>query len=141
MKKIIDRPHLLFLALVPIVFISGLLNRESTIDVNIYATYIVMDIWSLSVFSTVFLFLIFINYYALHAIKKPAKRILTVLHIVLQVIALIPLFYVFFTADTKRNFTQTIDMNAILILGFMIFIVASFVHLVNFFVSLISKKQ
>lgn len=141
MRKIIHKPHLFFLALVPIVFLSGLLNRESTIDVNIHATYIVMDIWALSVFSTVFFFLIFINYYALHAIKKPAKRILSIIHIVLQIIALIPLFYIFFTADTKRDYAQTVDMNIIFVLGFVVFIMASFVHLINFFASLLGKKQ
>jgi len=141
MIKIIRNPHWFFLALVPIVFLSGLLNRDATIPFNISATYIVVDIWSISVFSVVFFFLIFINYYALHAIKKPAKRILTIIHIFLQVIALIPLFYIFFTADMKRDYAQTVDMNIIFVLGFVVFIVASFVHLINFFVSLLSKKQ
>jgi hypothetical protein len=51
------------------------------------------------------------------------------------------MFYVFFTADVKRDYTETVDMNAILVLGFMVFIMASFIHLINFFVGLLGKKQ
>ena len=141
MKKIIRKPHLFFLFLVPLVVISGILNKEGTIDLNIYATYIVINVWHMSIFSAVFFFLIFINYYALFMIKKPPKKILTVLHIILQLIALVSLFYVSFTSETKRDFSETIDMNALLVLGFVIFLLASFIHLINFFVSLLSKKQ
>lgn len=141
MKKFFRNPHWFFLALVPLVLLSGLLNREASITVNISATYFLIDVWSMSIFSMVFFFLIFINYYALHAIKKPAKLILSIIHMVLQIIAIIPLFYVFFTADVKRDYTETVDMNVILVLGFMVFIMASFIHLINFFVSLLGKKQ
>lgn len=141
MKKIIRKPYLFFLALIPLVVLAGIFNKDGAIDFNIYATYIVISIWHVSMFSAVFFFLIFVNYYSLFIMKKPVKRILTVLHIVLQVIALFPLLYVIFTSKIERNFVETIDMNVLLVLGFVVFLLASLIHFINFFISLLGKKQ
>ncbi len=141
MRKIIDKPQLFFLWLIPVVLIAGLLNKGDNALFNYHDIYFLMDVWYISIFSAVFFFLIFINYYVLISNKKPLKSTLTKLHIVLQVIALIPLLYFFFISDTETRTAEYLKIDLMIVLSFFVFMLATVIHFINFFISLLSKKQ
>ncbi|QTE23498.1 hypothetical protein [Polaribacter cellanae] len=145
MKNIIAKPHLFFFGLTISFFILGFLNREITIDINIYATYYVTTIDFWFYISAVFFFLIGFNYFSLAWAEKTPKKWLTITHISLQTISLLLLL-------TKQNWNwigkenlqelPIFNNNAQLIIAISIsiFIFSVFIHLVNFFTSLFLKK-
>ncbi len=141
MQKIIKKPQYFFLLLAIITLIVGLLNKRNALEIAVYGTLIDLKIWSISLFSTLFFVLIAVNYASLSITNKPARKGLTILHIVLQVIAMIPLFYFIFQSDVSRSYDEISRMNIILILAFFIFMLATIIHLINFMMSLLSKKD
>jgi heme/copper-type cytochrome/quinol oxidase subunit 1 len=139
MNKVIERPHLIFLVLAPVVLISGLINKGNTFTINIHDTYLVSDIWSVSLYSTVFFFMIALNYYTIvqFAKKKPFPK-LTSLHIAFQIIALIPFLYTFYASE---SYGDTAQKELFLVLAFLLFLLATLIHFINFIASLLRKKE
>lgn len=141
MKKLIYKPQLFFLLLAIFILIVGLFFKENAIDIAIYSTLTDLSVWSICLFSMLFFILIAINYTSLSITLKTPKRGLTIAHIVLQILALIPLLYFIFSSGESRSYEQVSQMNIILILSFFIFIIATTIHLINFIISLIAKKD
>ena len=141
MKKLIYKPQLFFLLLAIFILIIGLFFKENAIDIAIYSTLTDLSVWSICLFSMLFFILIAINYTSLSITLKTPKRGLTIAHIVLQILALIPLLYFIFSSGESRSYEQVSQMNIILILSFFIFIIATTIHLINFIISLIAKKD
>lgn len=141
MKKFIDRPQLFFFFLALLVLVIGFLNKDSAIKLALYGTFINLKSWSVCLFSSVFFVLIAVNYASLTITNKTPKRYLTVIHIVLQLLALAPLLYFILSSESTKTYNEVSRMNIILILAFALFIIATIIHLVNFVASLLAKKD
>lgn len=141
MKKLINKPHYFFFILAILVIISGYLNEGEVVPINFESYYINLDVWSAGLFSGVFFILIAVNYFSIAITKKKPKKGLTIAHILLQIIAIVPFLYYFFTADIKRSYEEIDFMNAIIVLSFIVFLLACLIHIVNFLVSLLLKKE
>lgn len=141
MKRFIDRPQLFFFFLALLVLVIGFLNKDSAIKLALYGTYIDLKSWSVCLFSSVFFVLIAVNYASLTITHKTPKRYLTIIHIVLQVLALVPLLYFILSSEATKSYDQVSQMNIILILAFALFIIATIIHLINFVASLLAKKD
>ena len=147
MKKIISKPHSFFFTLIPIVLILGFIFKEKDIDINISYAYFLISYSDFSYFFAVFFGLIGLNYFSLYWGQKKPIKWMTRIHIILQAISLL----LFFTKDnwnwlgrneSPNELSMTLDYsNLILILSISIFIISAFIHLINFFVSLISKSK
>ena len=85
--------------------------------------------------------MIALNYAALSFAKKKSVRVLTLLHIALQIFVLIPFLYAFYTADAEKGHEEEAQMTAIFVLSSFVFLLATFLHFINFIVSLIRKKE
>lgn len=141
MKKMIQKPQYFFLLLAVLLLVSGLINKGEVILISFESYYLNLDVWAAGLFSSIFFLLIAVNYASLTLTKKRSKKGLTIVHIVLQVIAIIPFLYYFFTADVKRSYEEIEFMNAIIVLSFVLFLLASFIHIINFMMSLLLKKE
>lgn len=147
MKKIISKPHLFFFGLIPIVLILGFIYKAEVIDINISYMYFMVKYNNLSYFFAVFFGLIGLNYFSLYWGKKKPFKWLTIIHLLLQTFALV----LFFTKDnwnwlgkndSPAELNITVDYsNLVLLLSISIFIISAFIHLINFFGSLISKSK
>ena len=146
MKKLIAKPHLFFFLLVPIFIILGFIKGDNAISINIDYMQLNLKVNTLSYLSAIFFMLIGINYFSVVLAGKNLKKGLTVLHIVLQLISFIPFFYILLTAtkpeETVTNSQQILELFSLpVFVGFLFFLSAIFIHLINFFVSLFFKKQ
>ena len=142
MKKIIIKPHLFFFGLVPIFVVIGVFNLKNYINLNIDYLNFDLSISLLCNISAVFFLLIGFNYYALLWVQKEPKKPLTIAHIILQLISLIPFILLIFSINfSKNNFSIFTNTNLILIISFIIFLISVFVHLINFFTSLFLKSK
>ena len=141
-KKIIAKPHLFFFGLVPIFVFIGLINREKFININIDYFYFDIKINLLCYLSSIFLLLIGFNYFSLEWANKKPRKILTIFHLVLQIISLISFFILIFSINTKGSFEIEILNNYLFFLvSFLIFLLSVFIHLINFFTSLFLKTK
>lgn len=146
MKKLIYKPHLFFFALIPIFIILGFLNRNIPIDINISFIYYLINVDFWCYVSAVFFGLVGVNYLSLNLIKKNPKKGLTITHILLQILCLIPYLFAVFKLDengTLKNieFLDDIGFENYLIVGFILFILSIIIHLINFFISLLLKRD
>lgn len=145
MKKIIAKPHYFFFGCTPIFLSFALLGENSTISIPIFAMQFMLSISSLSLFWC-FLFLLFgLDYLVLHWIERPPKKGLSAIHILLQIIAIIPFFVAIYFTQTEDKFADhrfflNLDFSSILILSFVVFLLSIFVHILNFLAGLFAKK-
>ena len=140
MKKIISKPHLFFLGIIPVIFIFGYLNKEQSIDLGYFGGSFSINFWSVSLYSCIFFLLISFNYAALSWTNKPPNNILTILHIITQTLSF-GVFYYYKTMLHDSVAEPNNQINILLISSFLLFVLASMLHLINFFVSVISKSK
>lgn len=146
MKKIILKPHLFFFSLIPIFIIIGLIKRDVPLDINIsFIHYLInVDFWCY--ITAVYFGLIGINYLALNLIKKYPKKGLTLTHIILQILCVIPYLYSITQLDEDGSLANNSLLNSsyyssVLVAAFLIFILSVVIHLINFFTSLLLKTD
>jgi hypothetical protein len=140
MKKIIAKPHLFFFGLALLFVIIASINGKNNLEINIGLVNFDIQVKILCLISSLFFVLIGFNYFSIFwANKQPRKR-LTIIHIVLQIIALTPFIYLLSTVNNSSD-TNLELLIATNFIGFLIFLFASLLHLINFFSSLFLKKE
>ena len=147
MKKIIEKPHIFFFILIPVVIVLGQFNQEQFIamDISFVQNNIYYD--KITYFFALFFGLVGLNYFSIYWGNKKPNTWMTVLHILFQVLALL----LFFTKDhwnwlhslapSTEQYVTIDNTNTMLILSLLLFMFAAFIHLINFFVTLISKPK
>ncbi len=142
LKKIIAKPFLFFFGLVPLFLVIGFLKRDSFLNINVDYIYFDINISLICNISAVFFLLIGFNYYSLFWAQKTPKKTLTIIHIVLQLLTIIPFLSVILSFKIDGNIsTNFVSNNLILIVSFIVFLLSIFVHLINFFTSLFLKTE
>jgi hypothetical protein len=146
LKNLIRKPYLFFFGLIPIFILIGFIKRDVPIDINISYIYYLINIDFWCYVSAVFFGLIGINYFSLHWAKKYPNKWLTILHILLQIISVLPYLYAIFKLDENgtlksNTFLGLVDLENILILSFFLYLASIFIHLINFFSSLLLKRD
>ena len=146
MKKIITKPHLFFFGLVPIFIFFSFLSDDKTLDINIYDTYFLFSYFHFYLFSATFFTMIAINYFALQWAEKPPKKGLTIIHILLQNIAIL----LFLTNNNwnwvgKQSGSEiqylNDNSNIVIVISVLIFLLSVFIHLINFLTSILLKTE
>ncbi len=146
MRKIIKKPHLFFFGLILISILLSFFFKNEEVSINYYGSSIVAQLKYVYYLSAFFFCLIGFNYFSLHWANKTPKKSLTLIHIVLQVLSLILLIarnnWNWLHAVNQTNKGIVLDnSNFILFISFLIFLLATFFHLINFFSSLLSKSK
>ncbi len=141
MNKIIQKPHLFFFGLIPVALILGLIFKSQTLDFAYYGGNISFNYLSIFAMSSVYFGLIGLNYFSLKLINKPPKKWLSIMHIVIQVVALAILIYYILTINTLETNQEKQIINLVFFIGFILFLVSILVHLINFFTSLFLKTE
>ena len=140
MKKFLKTPQSFFFLLSIFTLIVGFIKKGNFIDLNYFMTFLKIDVWSLSVVSSVFYLLIGINYFSLILSGKKPRKILTIIHIVLQIVSIIPFFYIMITTNSSLSPESVTFNNIILAVSFVVFILSLVIHLINFFASIFKQE-
>lgn len=146
MNKIINKPYLFFFGLIPVFLILGFLKRNIPIDINISFIYYLINVDFWCYVSAIYFGLIGVNYLSLKLVKKKPKKVLTILHISLQTLCLIPYLYAVFKLDENGilqndKFFYNVEPTYIFLVAFFLFIISVIIHLINFFSSLLLKRD
>ncbi|QMU65234.1 MAG: hypothetical protein GKR88_13655 [Flavobacteriaceae bacterium] len=141
MKKISNTPYMFFFGLVFFFLIISFFVGNKTFDIHIYNTYFTISNTRFCYFSSVFFGLIGVNYFSLHWVQKPPNKWLTGVHITLQTIAI--LFYILFLLvpdKAPESVGPTPNSDTILWIGFLVFLIATLVHLITFLIAIMKKQ-
>ncbi len=146
MKRVIHKPHLFFFGLIPVFLIFGFINRNIPIDVNIAFIYYLINVDFWCYVSAIYFGLIGINYLSLNLVKKYPKKGLTITHILLQILCILPYIYAVSKLDESGSLVQksaanSANLSMLLIIGFLLFIISIVIHLINFFSTLLLKRD
>ncbi len=147
MKKIILKPHIFFFSLIPVVIILGYLLKNNSVNIALYNETFSIALNHISLYFAVFFGLIGLNYFSLHFGNKTPYKWMTIIHLSMQIIALL----LFFSKDYwnvlgENNFSFGLNINMdyatlILFISFILFVFGTMIHLINFFASLINKSK
>ena len=134
-----------FFGLSIITFITAFIFGDKNLDISIYDTYFVFPYKSFCQFSAVFYLMIALNYFALNWIEKYPIKWLTITHLLLQILSLLLLItkdsWNWIGNNSLANYIPNNNANFLIFLSFFTFIISIFVHLVNFFTSLLLKRN
>lgn len=142
MQKIITKPQYFFFTLSVVAILSAFIVSDNGFSVNIFSVYLTIPFKNATILASVFFLMISLNYYAITWANKKANTILTIIHIILQVLAAVLIIYGGFEqVANNQNPLQSSDTITYTFIGILMFILSIFIHLVNFFTSLLSKKD
>jgi hypothetical protein len=145
LNKIIRQPYLFFFGLSIITFVASYIYIDKSLDSSFYVTYFVISYKYICQFLALFFIMIALNYFALNWIEKHPNKWLTITHLFLQILSLLLLItkdsWNWIGNNSLANYNPNNNANFLIFLSFFIFIISIFVHLVNFFTSLLLKRN
>lgn len=141
MKKTVEKPHLFFFGLVPISIILALIFKNNSLNLAYYGGSFSINYWNLFFVMSFLFSLMGLNYFALNWVKKRLKKWLTILHITSQAFSLVLFVMYILKIDNVKTENETDIVNIILFCSLLLLVISVFVHLINFFISLISKED
>lgn len=145
MKLLTKKPHLFFFGGIPVFLLLGFLKKDIPIAIEIsYINYLLnVDFWCYV--SAIYFGLIGVNYLALDWANKTPKKLLTILHILLQTLALIPYLYAILHLDSQGVLEQKellgFNLNALFLMAILLFLGSIVLHLTNFLISFFLKTE
>ncbi|MFT5762251.1 MAG: hypothetical protein ACI8WA_001377 [Polaribacter sp.] len=146
MKKLITKPYLFFFGMIPVSIILALVFNNDEVIINYYDGNFIAQIKYIYYLSAIFFGLIGFNYFSIHWANKTPKKGLTIVHIALQIISFTLLItrnnWSWLHSENQTTEGLAIDnSNLIILFSFLVFLLATLFHLVNFFGALFSKSK
>jgi len=143
---LIRKPYLFFFGLSISAFIASFIFSDKSLDFSFYDTYYGISYKYFCQFSAVFYLMITINYFALNWTDKQPIKWLTITHLILQNLALLLLItkdhWNWFGDKSLSNYNMPNDYaNFLVFLSILIFVGSLFIHFLNFFASLLLKRN
>ncbi len=137
---------LLFWGLIPLILIYGFLNREEALDINIYDSYFIFQLYFVLIPLCLYLYLVGLGYYlSYHSNTFKPLNFLTITHVFLTVIGLLILFFVpqspsFYSNDLNANARYIMlyqNLRKFAVLGVVF---AQIMFLINLTISIFRKR-
>ncbi len=147
MKKLINKPHIFFIIMIPFVLLLGLLKGDETLDINIHDTYFVFYGFHLTVLISFIFALISLGYWLVFKTKRKFYDWIILLHILLSLLGVLSCLGMFFIPryytihDNQFVFILLGDLEIVLTLGILIFFPIQLLYPINIFLALIRRKN
>lgn len=142
--KILRKPHIYFFGISPLLLILAFLNIDSYFSIPLLGNYTNIGHKEMYLFYTIYFLMIGMNYFSLYWAEKPSKKILTAIHLILQTISLILLIIYMQNGYENLNTSSLSNINSNtqwFFTSIVLFLLAAFIHIINFFSSLLSKAS
>ncbi|MDY0781120.1 hypothetical protein [Tenacibaculum sp. IB213877] len=143
MKKIIEKPYIAFLALIPIIISIGLLNKDKVFDINVHDIYFVITRIHLSIFISFLFLLISLGYWVIVVFKRRLFRWLTIIHLIITYGSLLFIFII--SIDIRNQYNpesyDLSDQNMLLTFGVIIFLFGQIFYSINILLALLRRKN
>jgi len=147
MKRIAQKPYLIFWILIPIVILIGFLNKEKTFHLNIHASYyIISQLW-ISVLISLLFGLIGIGYYLIITTNRKLYTWMTIIHVattLLGFVIILLLPYINFGVDATTPlhlFDEEVMQTRVKICMFLLLILGQVIYILNISIASFRKKR
>ena len=146
MSKLIKKVPLLFWGLIPLILIYGFFNREEALDVNVYDSYFIFQLYFVLIPLCLYMYLVGLGYYlSYNSNKFKPLDFLTITHVFLTVIGLLILYFVpqfpsFHSNDLNANVRNIMlyqNLRKFAVLGVVF---AQIVFLINLTIGIFRKR-
>jgi heme/copper-type cytochrome/quinol oxidase subunit 1 len=147
MKKIIEKPHLIFFILSPILFLVGCFSKKNNFDINIHDTYYVVEHGLVSIVISLLFGIIGFGYYLILKFNGKLSKILSLTHILLTISGLLVIRILFElyrkpTAESllfDYNFNENLNMITLIISLIVLF--GQIIYPINLFIGLMKRNK
>lgn len=150
MNWISEKPFILFLVLIPIIMIVGFINRKETLDINVHATYYVINNLHLAILISIFMIILAFGYFLSTIYSIPLINWMTISHVLITIFGIFLIYVLFKTQlyfESKKNTIESIlkyskiikriNLTLFSILG--ITILSQFIFLINVIIGFKNK--
>ena len=142
MNKLIEKPYLIFLSIIPIMLLVGFLKRDAALDVNVHDTYYIMAYSHLAFLISILCGIIGFGYWIMIKAKRRLSKWLNLIHIALTfggifLIWILAQFYrkSILEYNFNENLTWTICAIAVMIAFGQI------IYSINIIIGIIKKRK
>jgi hypothetical protein len=133
-----------FFGLIPLFLIIAFFKGKNSFNINIHDIHFVSDVTSWCFISMIYFTLIGFSYFYLYSKKKLQKKWLIIIHLIFQIIVLIPFLYLLIVENNDslsfKNYEIHLFMVTYFIIASFVFIISIVLHFINFFTSLFLQK-
>lgn len=142
MSRLIEKPYLIFILSIPIILFSGFIIGDKTIDINIYATYYVIECIHLTTLISILFGIIGLGYWIMQKISKKLSKRLNLIHITLTFggILLIGILTQFFR-ESIMEYDFNNKLTIVIYLIALISIFGQVIYPINILYGLIKKNK
>lgn len=142
MKRLIEKPHLIFLLAIPIIILIGTLSGDAVLDINVHDTYYVIAYLHLAILISILFGIIGIGYWIMLKAGRKLSKLLNWTHIGLTfggtlVVWILNKFYRAEIMEYKFNDNLTLIITLIILL----MIVGQLIFPINIIFGLIKNKN
>ena len=127
MKKLIDKVHLLFFMVVPILLVVGLISRDSLLDINVHDTFYVISHRHLTLLFSVIFGVIGLGYWSVYKLKGRLTKWMTLTHIILTFGGILLTAITSFVLNTFYSSTNLEDIDGMLTANLILWMLISLV--------------
>jgi heme/copper-type cytochrome/quinol oxidase subunit 1 len=147
MKKIFEKPHLLFLILSPILFLVGYFSKKNTFDINIHDTYYVVEHGLIPTVISLFFGIIGFGYWLILKFNGKLSKILSITHILLTIGGLViirillELYREPKTESLMFDYNFNENLNMIMLIISLIILFGQIIYPINLFIGLMKRNK
>ncbi|MEP2236863.1 MAG: hypothetical protein ABJI22_00805 [Maribacter sp.] len=147
MKKITKTPDIIFWILIPFILLVGFLKPDKTLDINIHDTYLVMDLFNLTVLISIIFGSLGFGYWVIIKLNRKLLNWLTVIHLILTILGFLILLLIQIILPEIRqdspgfDFVFHHDLEQIGISTLFLVIIIQLLYLINIITALFRKTD
>lgn len=147
MEIIQKKAPTIFWILIPIILLVSFLDRNQTMDINIYDTYLIIENFELGILASIFFCIIGLIYWLLEKLGHKTIRWMSFMHIILTtsgVLWIVFSNYIFkigeYSTDSDYTyFDSLLVANMVLTISLIIVIISQFLLLINCVIGIVKK--
>ncbi len=122
MNWLIDKPYLIFFAMIPLLVIGGLFLEDSTLAINVHDTYFVIANQDITVLFSIIFTGIGLGYWLTRKFKGQLRRWMTLAHILLTFGGILFITIMGALLNTVYNPLKPDDVNETLYVNFVLWL-------------------
>ena len=148
MKKVIEKPYIIFLGFIPFILLLGYFNKSNFLNFNIHSTYFVIYHQDLTLLISIYFAVIALVYFI---VIKKGKRLKNWMNFIHSIISVFGLFFLKILVDfsqtellkPRRSYADNNleYVNSGILILILLIIIAQFIFLINLTLSLINNKK
>ena len=111
MNWIVEKTYIPILVLIPIIILIGFINRKETIDINIHATYYVINNLHLALLLSILLGILAFGYFLTKIFSISLIKWMTISHLLITIFGVLLIYILFkiqFNLEVKSNDIESI---------------------------------